>query len=158
VESQQDVVHLAFEEQQKESPGYEAPMNYAGFWVRFLAVILDSLILWSLSELLFNPLGLLIVLEYNFISMISILELVTGFLYYVILTAIWGQTLGKMALGIKVIRQDGTPLTWGTVVFREIVGKLLSAVIFLAGYIAVAIDPKKRGWHDHIAKTLVVKK
>ena len=76
--------------------------------------------------------------------------------YWIVFTAIWGQTLGKMALGIKVVDREGRPPGLWKAFLREVVGKLLSGVVIYIGYIWVAFDGEKRGWHDHIAGTYVV--
>ncbi len=69
----------------------------------------------------------------------------------------YGATLGKMALGIKVVKQDGS----GNInvvegFLREVVGKFLSS-FFLLGYLWMLWDVNKQTWHDKIAGTLVVK-
>ena len=68
-----------------------------------------------------------------------------------------GQTLGKRFLGIRIIREDGHPVSYRTVIFRHLIGYPLS--IFFAGIgICWALgDARQQGWHDKIARTLVVK-
>ena len=81
-------------------------------------------------------------------------------MYYVALTGLKGQTLGKMALGIMVVNAQGEAPGIRRAAFREIVGKLVSEIaIFLGylGYLWIGWDRKKRGWHDHIASTHVVR-
>ena len=78
-------------------------------------------------------------------------------LTYVALTGLKGQTLGKMALGIIVVNAQGEAPGIRRAAFREIVGKLASEIAIFLGYLWVGWDEKKRGWHDHIAKTYVVR-
>jgi len=66
-----------------------------------------------------------------------------------------GRTPGKMILGLKVIGEDGTPLTFG-VAFLRSVGYLISSVVLNLGFLWVAFDKKKQGWHDKIAGTVVI--
>ena len=80
-----------------------------------------------------------------------------GALYSILLWTYWnGQTLGKKAMGIKVVKEDGSPVDIVTAIIRY-VGYLVSAFVFGLGYLWVIWDPKKQGWHDKIAKTVVVK-
>jgi uncharacterized RDD family membrane protein YckC len=75
--------------------------------------------------------------------------------YFVIFTAAGGQTLGKQAMSITVVREDGT-----APVLRDawvgFVGSLISFCVFGVGYLASLSDPERQAWHDHWAHTLVV--
>jgi uncharacterized RDD family membrane protein YckC len=73
------------------------------------------------------------------------------------LWATTGQTLGKMALGIKVIGADGAPVSWGKAILRY-VGYIVSGLVLGLGFIWVAFDARRQGWHDKIAGTYVVRK
>ena len=77
--------------------------------------------------------------------------------YYVIFTGSCGQTLGKMALRIKVIRKDGGDLGYGGAALRETIGKFVSGIILGIGYLMVAFDERKQGLHDKIAGSYVIK-
>ena len=81
-----------------------------------------------------------------------------GVLYEVIMIALKGQTLGKMALGIMVVDANGGKLTIGKVILRETVGKFVSFVTVLIGFIMVAFDAKNQGFHDKIASSYVIKR
>ncbi|MCZ6855001.1 MAG: RDD family protein [Gammaproteobacteria bacterium] len=74
--------------------------------------------------------------------------------YYVAGTTIWGRTLGKAALGIRVVGPDGTPPNLVRTIIRETIGKFLSS-IFWIGFLMVA-GKQKRGLHDRISGTEVV--
>ncbi len=129
-------------------------IRYAGFWIRLMANILDSLVLLAVYRVLTDLLGLdwtrtFLGLNYS--------ELIISLAYFVILTVVYGQTLGKMALGIKVVSQDGSPNTWGAILLRETIGKFLSAILLLIGYLMIAFDGRKRALHDRIAETYVVR-
>jgi uncharacterized RDD family membrane protein YckC len=67
-----------------------------------------------------------------------------------------GATPGKMALGMKVVRPDGSRVDLGRAVGRYF-AKLLSMLILGIGYIMVAFDSEKRGLHDMICDTRVVR-
>ncbi|WP_134684211.1 RDD family protein [Brevibacillus migulae] len=135
--------------------------RYAGFWIRVAATLIDSLFLVGISFLLFNPLRRLLGYPEGVYSPIDVVELIVNFLYFVLLTWWSGQTLGKMLVGIRVIhaRNDGgrQRLSLGQVILREVIGKLLSSIPFGLGYLWVGWNEKKRGWHDMIANTFVIK-
>jgi uncharacterized RDD family membrane protein YckC len=62
-----------------------------------------------------------------------------------------------MALCIKVIRTDGSPVTYGRAVLREVLGKFISSLLFGIGYLMVIFDNQKQGLHDKMADTYVIK-
>lgn len=77
--------------------------------------------------------------------------------YYIILTGIRGQTFGKMALGIKVVDVNGNIPGLGRAALREIVGKIISTLVFWLGFLWTIWDPNKQGWHDKLASTYVIR-
>jgi uncharacterized RDD family membrane protein YckC len=67
-----------------------------------------------------------------------------------------GQTIGKLALGIRVVRyNDGGPLGWGTALFRNLC-RLVSGLACFIGYLWMLWDPEKMTWHDKWSQTVVV--
>ena len=125
-------------------------VEYMGFWIRLAALFIDVILLMVVSLLIRLALG-----ESTFVSL---LNLVINIGYAVILTAWRGQTVGKMILGIQVVDGQGNIPGIGAVLLREVVGKFLSSIALGLGYLWVAWDREKRGWHDHIAGTYVVRK
>ena len=88
----------------------------------------------------------------------SLINLVVGVVYYVYFIGKSGQTLGKKALGIKVIKISGEPsMGYANAFLRETVGKFASAIVFGLGYLWAIWDPRKQAWHDKIAGTIVIK-
>ena len=59
-------------------------------------------------------------------------------------------------LGMRVIKEDGSSAGFGTMLIREWIGKLISAMIFSLGFIWILIDKDKQGWHDKLMSTYVV--
>ena len=87
-----------------------------------------------------------------------------GVLYEVIMIALKGQTLGKMATSIKVVRADNGQLPgWGKAIGRWIIPTVLGVIPFvgwllsLLVYISLLWDRARQGWHDKAAGTLVIK-
>ena len=69
-----------------------------------------------------------------------------------------GQNLGHLFLGLQVVDHRGEPVGFWRMVFREVIGKLISGLVCSLGYLWVAIDKDRRGWHDMMGNTYVVKK
>ncbi|MBM3736637.1 MAG: RDD family protein [Acidobacteria bacterium] len=67
-----------------------------------------------------------------------------------------GQTLGKMAMSLKVVRADGSALGYGLAAGRYF-SSILSAIILMIGYLMALWDPEKRALHDRICETRVIK-
>ncbi|MFA5927473.1 MAG: RDD family protein [Patescibacteria group bacterium] len=148
-----------------------ADRQYAGFWIRFLALIIDGIILGIAFIPIFAVLSVLNIGSSpsmysvdpdsgagSAFSLPNLIKTVLGWIYYVVLNVKFGGSLGKMALGLKVIDEAGNSVTYATAAIREIVGKIISAMAIMLGYLWVAFDPKKQAWHDKIAKTYVVRK
>ena len=128
-----------------------ALVAYAGFWIRFAAWIIDSVIIWIGTAVL-SALSLFV----DFYTA-SLPVLLLGPLYFVLLTGLRGQTLGKMLVGIRVVGRDGQVPGLGYAALREIVGKFVSFLVFLLGFLWIGWDGRKQGWHDKIAGTHVVR-
>ena len=67
-----------------------------------------------------------------------------------------GTTPGKTMLGMRVVREDGNNAGFFTMLIREFVGKPLSGMIFMLGYLSILIDKNHQGWHDKFVSTYVV--
>jgi uncharacterized RDD family membrane protein YckC len=130
----------------------------AGFWIRLWAYLIDLLVVSSVNRILIYPLFELIGLNKNnsfIFSPVSIATAVIFFAYFVFMTKYFHQTLGKMIFGLKVTSLKEETLNWGTVLFREFIGRYISKTIWI-GYIIVAFTPKKQGLHDIFADTQVI--
>jgi uncharacterized RDD family membrane protein YckC len=134
-------------------------VRYAGFWMRFWAYLLDLLVVASLNRLLIFPFFHLFdipVDRTNMFAPATIATTLTFYAYFVLMTKFFQQTLGKMVFGLKVIDESGKPLTWTTVLFREVIGKFIAKTILFIGFLFVAFSEKKKGMHDQFADTLVI--
>ena len=128
-------------------PGAAPNVEYMGFWIRLAALLIDTLILGVGQAVL----GLIL-------GDAGAVGLVLNLAYYVLFTGLRGQTPGKMAVGITVIDERGNVPGLTRALIREVPGKLLSGLALGLGFVWVAWDEKKQGWHDKIAKTYVVRK
>lgn len=155
-----------FVQKLKEGVVAHAALEYAGFWRRFAAVLVDGIILWIVNSgvamLVLASMGQLPSPEQDpraFLTMQGILvfiQMAIGISYEVGFIGKYGATPGKMACRIKVVTPDGGPVTYGRALGRYF-AKLLSGFILLIGYIMAAFDPEKRALHDRICNTRVIK-
>jgi uncharacterized RDD family membrane protein YckC len=74
-----------------------------------------------------------------------------------LLPGISGQTIGKKLLGIRIAYDDGSPLTFSGAIKRHLIGYPLSALPLMFGFLRILWDSNYQGWHDKLAKTVVVK-
>lgn len=136
-------------------------MSYAGFWKRFAAFLIDTIITMIGSFAIGLMFGIILVLggidDPEVLEVIgNILGFFIGWLYFCVMESSPTQaTLGKMALGIKVTDLEGNPIGFGKAAGRYF-GKIISTVILLVGFTMVAFTEKKQGLHDMMAGCLVV--
>jgi uncharacterized RDD family membrane protein YckC len=80
-----------------------------------------------------------------------------GVFYILFFWAVKGATPGKKALGLRIVREDGVdPPGWGTAILR-LLGYLVDGFTLYIGFIMIGFTDRKRGLHDMIAGTTVVK-
>ena len=132
---------------------------YAGFWMRFVAYLIDMIVIYAISSLLNTfSFGLLNKkLDFPILGEESLSYVIVMFTYFISMTYFFSQTLGKMIMKIKVETNKGDKLGLMDVVYREVVGRLLTIFLVYIPYLAVAFTNKKKGLHDYIADTIVVK-
>ncbi len=141
------------------APGIE----FGGFWIRFAAYIIDGLILAVIQIALALVFGLAFgVASPSDISasqsLVSLVGLVISIGYFVWFWVRSGSTPGMSLLGLQVVRdKDGGSISWGKALIRYI-GIVISTLALFIGLIWVAFDSRKRGWHDLMAGTVVIRK
>lgn len=87
---------------------------------------------------------------------VAVLTLALFALNFVVLAGTGGQSAGMRILGIHIARVDGRPFTIKDAAMRHLVGYPLSTVAFFLGFLWMLWDPRQQGWHDKIARTIVV--
>lgn len=135
-------------------------LQFAGFWRRAFAMIIDIIVMMIALFFLAGSFMLLTSTTSpdSTEGWSTILAFFLGWLYY----AIWESseyqaTLGKMALGLKVTDTDGNQIDFGKASGRYF-GKIISGLIFYIGYIMAAFTKKKQALHDMMSDCLVIKK
>jgi uncharacterized RDD family membrane protein YckC len=145
--------------------------RYAGFWIRFVAIIIDGVILAIINYIIRLPLvailgasamsgaglgsgaGVGAVLAVT--GLLALISIAVGIAYEVYFLSTRGATPGKMVLGLKVIRADGGPISVGLALGRYL-ARLLSGFTLLIGFIIAGFDSEKRALHDRICDTRVI--
>jgi len=129
--------------------------QYGGFWIRFLALLADSAIVFVLSTVLL--VGAAMALGPDDMTVAVIAVWVLGFLYWPILHASrLRATFGKAILGLHVTRFDGRRVSILRALWREI-AKIFSSAVFMLGYVIAAVTPRKQALHDLMAATYVAR-
>jgi uncharacterized RDD family membrane protein YckC len=137
-------------------------LEYVGFWRRAVATLIDTalfmLVAWPVLYAIYGA-------EY-FESDRLIYGRADVWISWILplVGTIWfwvarnGQTPGKMVVGARIVdAESGSTISVGKGVARYI-GYFISMLGLCIGFFWVGFDPKKRGWHDHIAGTVVVRK
>ena len=154
-------------------------VRYAGFWLRFVAYIIDDIIMGFVGFLIslpfiggivFSAIGIgenpentenlvkgLVGILGSVFGLI-VVAVILGWLYFALMESSKSQgTLGKMALGLKVTDLEGNPINFARATGRYF-GKIISGMILYIGYILAGLTEKKQALHDIMASCLVVRK
>ena len=140
-------------------PSGPASRGYGGFWLRVVAYIIDAIILAIPTAIIGSILGagLMSGGAFGFNPGTNIASVIISWLYFAFMeSSERGATLGKMAVGLRVVTDQGQRLSFANATGRYF-AKFISAIILGIGFIMVAFTDRKRGLHDMIAGTLVVK-
>lgn len=137
-------------------------LQFAGFWIRFLALTIDSLFV----IIIFTALAFLIVLPFavngSLIAHQAILKALERVLYaaliigyFTLFVARYSATPGKMLLGLRIIWLDGQSPSWKRALGRTL-AQGASSLVFCFGYIQAAFRAEKMSPHDELCRTRVV--
>jgi len=151
-------------------------IGYAGFWIRFFALLIDEIILFVPLVIVFIATEgssfthytncvqsgeLTTVCSSAYLGSVGLFELVAfaaSAVYSILLWSLFGGTLGQRMLGLHVVdAATGQNIGLGRSIGRY-VGFVISGVALDIGFIWAAFDARKQGWHDKIASTFVVRK
>lgn len=139
-------------------------MQYGGFGRRMMAFLIDNLFLQA-AALFVTVMGLLVIgidvellteRRGALLNSYYVTAVVMNLFYFTYFHGTTGQTLGKRMLGMKVVRSTGEPIRTG-VAFLRWAGYIVSGLIFNLGFLWIAFDGRKQGWHDKIAGTCVIR-
>lgn len=143
-----------------------ASLAYGGFWIRFVAYLIDAILLniviWAVAAATGATSALNIdpsnpTLPPGYWTFMGVSFLIPA-IYTIGFWVSSGATPGKMAFGLRVVRSDtGGPISTGQAIGRFL-GYLVSSAVFCLGFIWVGFDARKQGWHDKLASTVVVRR
>ncbi|MGA8570980.1 MAG: RDD family protein [Desulfobaccales bacterium] len=149
------------------------PFEYAGFWLRLVALVIDSIfiaiVILGAVTVARVILGVAVHVRlgaggHGFQAfergrgLIFLIIMVVPWLYWALMESSSHQaTLGKMALGLKVTDLEGEPISFGRATGRYF-GKIVSELILYIGFMMAGWTAKKQALHDIMAGTLVVRK
>jgi uncharacterized RDD family membrane protein YckC len=139
-------------------PRAEVAVRPAGFWIRFVAVVIDGFCLLLVQGILIGV-GWVVwdggVRGGKAIGAAThLFNWIIGAAYSIVFHWRWGQTFGKMLMQIRVVRMDGGPLSLGQSTGRYF-ATFLSGFILLIGFIMAGLRSDKRALHDLLAGTRV---
>ena len=156
---------------------YENQIRYAGFWIRLAAFLLNGIIV---SGLAFIVTIIVVSTRFNAEQLNSINTtlratgevsgdtlwmtlvffitlLIVTIIYSTVCIGVWGRTIGKAAFKLKVVKPDGSKVSIIRAFGRSLAYILNYCTVGLS-FLAIAFTPKKRGLHDYVADTIVIKK
>ncbi|EIQ01711.1 putative membrane protein [Opitutaceae bacterium TAV1] len=150
----------------REGVGQRGDVRYAGFWIRFVALFIDGICLLPATIVLVFVFGMVfpflagpespgaIILSQMAINAVSVVIAICYELFFI---RKFDATPGKLAVGIRLLRADGSKLSVGRIIGRYF-AKMVSGIILCIGYILAAFDSEKRALHDHMCDTRVTYK
>lgn len=159
------------------APGWVAAptVKYAGFWLRFVAFIIDAIVLGfigfvvTIPFMASAPFGALMhgrppmspeewAPLAGMFGRMFLIRFVINWLYYALFeSSAWQATLGKKALGLEVTDLQGRRINFGRASGRFF-AKILSTIILFIGFFMIGFTSRKQGLHDILAGTLVMRK
>ncbi len=152
-----------------ESPSPPTASDNACFWPRVIAYLIDSCVL-GLFLSLYLTAGIVFgdaslgtsspdtaefFLALLFATSVPVL-IIARIIYFTLMHGALGTTIGKDALGLRIVYTDGSPITYGAAFWRIITRVVLFSLTGYLFYLSVPISAECRGWHDHIAGTSVI--
>jgi uncharacterized RDD family membrane protein YckC len=122
-------------------------------WRRIVAIIIDVVLIGVVSTAIIVVLG-----QIRLGVLGNLFGLIIGFGYYIYLEGTYGQTIGKMALDIVVVTEDGDPIDYGPAAIRTLLRIVdILPAFYLVGIVAVLVTDRKQRLGDIVADTVVVR-
>jgi len=142
-------------------------VEYAGFWRRLAAILIDGLVISGINWVLLAPWRWAFAVShpwrpetwfdpFPFEGTLVFLSVLVGAVYFIAFWVWRGQTPGKIIMNIKVLRQDGSMVVLQVAAVRYL-GYIICGMTLGIGFLALAFDERRQGLHDKMALTVVVK-
>ena len=140
----------------REGAATVGALDLATIGSRFGAKILDNIIMWVVQFAISFVVGAASGNDPTVVMIAGIMNIFVGLGYAIFFLGWRGQTLGKMAVKIKVVNPDGSDISWGKA-FGRCFAEILSGCTLSIGYIIAFWDAEKRTLHDRLAGTRVIR-
>lgn len=154
--------------QVQDEASHSEQIEYAGFLIRAVAYIMDQIMVW-LTLIILGMSGYIALEAGAYIVNISagelrlmIAPLIIAFcittygIYYTFYHGYYGQTVGKMLMGLKVTRTNGDELSYG-VAFKRWMAYFASSFLFCFGFFMPIFTQRRQALHDKIVDTVVIR-
>jgi uncharacterized RDD family membrane protein YckC len=140
-------------------------LAYAGIPRRAAAILLDGVVLfaayWAIGTVIAALTGGLVSGGFELTGIPALVAmmayLAVGFGYFILLEERYGRTLGKRLLGLRVVNEDGSPITMGTSVVRNVIRIVDGLFFYAVGAVSMLVSGKKQRLGDRVANTVVVR-
>lgn len=116
---------------------------------RGLALAIDTFIIGTIG-------GSQIFWFHNSLVLQAVLFISIYLAYFIVMEAVWGATLGKMSVGLKVVKTDGLPITWKDACIRNLLRLVDGLLFYLVGVLFIRSAPSQQRYGDRIAHTVVI--
>lgn len=137
--------------------------NYAGFWLRFAALMIDGIVIVVIIAILSMVFGIGMIDQtdseealFYIMSFYGFIQILVILYFSLLESSKWQATLGKRAVGILVTDERGGKISFGRALGRHF-AKLLSSIILYIGFIMAGFTERKQALHDLIAGTLIIR-
>lgn len=139
-------------------------VRYAGFWIRWVAYLIDAVVIGAIRSIILLPLGFSLMDRgafrspwfFTHVGEAQFSSFAISLCYFVFFWTQYGATPGKMVLRLKVISVQGGPLSLGQAVGRYF-GQILSGILLCIGFMMAGWDDQKRALHDRLVETRVIR-
>ncbi|MDZ4860873.1 MAG: RDD family protein [Candidatus Hydrogenedentes bacterium] len=152
-----------FQQQLREGATIGRSLDYGGFWIRLGAWIIDYIIMMVFGFLLtiisggftLDPVEQQANLGFQIIM--NIMAFIVQIAYHTYFVGKFGGTPGKLACGLRIVRENGDKVTYLRA-FARFWARALSWFTLGIGFVIAAFDEEKRALHDHVCSTRVIRK
>lgn len=126
-------------------------LQYVGIGPRFLAGLIDFIILFVIGYVIQG-------LIFHASSLGGIITGIIALVYYIVMEATQGATVGKMLLKLRVVKTDGSPISWKEAIIRTLLRIIDGLFVYIVAAIFMATSPLKQRLGDRVANTVVVRR
>lgn len=131
-------------------------MNYAGKGVRAVEGIIDLVITFVILWIVAKFTGQTTESGFNLTGAPALIGVVTAIVYFVVMEALCGATVGKLLLKLRVVNADGSPIGWRESIVRNVLRIVDGFALYLVGFIVVCTSEKRQRVGDMAAGTVVI--